>query len=270
MNTKEIVIKNFNDRSFRIDYYGLTKNDGLLLQQKPLLLVFPGGAFCKLARREGEPVCFAYGSRGYNTAIVKYNLLQDEGSVYPDAALSGLSAIKYFRDNSEEYGINPDKIIAIGFSAGAHVVSVMDMMSQSKEYQNKFYFHKDEVKLNAVILGYPLIDFNQALINLNKAKILDDSKLINIATSVTPRTAPTFIFQSVDDPILSINNTFEYITALKDNDVKFEAHIFDKGGHGYSLSYPELKEKYEIKYGFNPRLHAWFDLSLSWLKDVLG
>lgn len=39
--------------------------------------------------------------------------------------------------------------------------------------------------------------------------------LLDTALGVTPETPPTFIFQAVDDPVVLIDNTIEYITALR-------------------------------------------------------
>ena len=88
--------------------------------------------------------------------------------------------------------------------------------------------------------------------------------LLDTAVGVTPQTPPTFIFQAVDDPVVLIDNTIEYITALRKNRVRFEAHLFNKGGHGFSLATPELATK-ERK--ADAHLAHWFELSLEWLKD---
>ena len=88
--------------------------------------------------------------------------------------------------------------------------------------------------------------------------------LLDTALGVTPETPPTFIFQAVDDPVVLIDNTIEYITALRKNRVYFEAHLFNKGGHGFSLATPELATA-ERK--ADPHLAHWFELSLEWLKD---
>lgn len=269
MTFKKIELSNFNGRKFEIDYYGLMNNDSLLIKKRPLILVFPGGGFVKLAGRESEPICFAYGNRGFDSAVVRYNVASDGGKIYPDAALSGLTAIKYFRNHAEELRIDTKKIVLIGFSAGAHVVTSINALANNVKFQKKYAYSSDEVKFSAMILGYPLIDLDQTNVKLlDYNQIADDKVFQNTSLSVDSNTPSTYIFQSVDDPILFVSNSLEYIEALKNNQVPFEAHLYNKGGHGYSLALPELKEKYEQKYGFYPRLNPWFDLSLSWLKTL--
>lgn len=266
MKVENLTLTNFNNREFKVTYYGLQDNPQLSLKKRPLMLVFPGGSFDHLSLREGEPVALAYAAHGFDTAIVSYNLTIDPGRIYPDAALSGLTAISYFRENSEKFGIDKEKITTIGFSAGGHVVSSMNVMAESEKWRKEYHLEHDEVAPTATILGYPLInikDIGFPLPPTANEKMPSEKDLLDTAIGVTPDTPPTFIFQAVDDPIVLIDNTIEYITALRKNRVPFEAHLFNKGGHGFSLATPELATA-ERK--ADSHLAHWFDLSLEWLK----
>lgn len=267
MKIENLTLTNFNGREFNVTYYSLQNNPQLLLKKRPLMLVFPGGSFNHLSLREGEPVALAYAAHGFDAAIVSYNLTTDPGRIYPDAALSGLTAVAYFRENSEKLGLAKDKITTIGFSAGGHVVSSMNVMAESQKWQSEYHFEHDKVLPNVTILGYPLINIKDIGFPLPpdaKEKMPSAKDLLDTAVGVTPQTPPTFIFQAVDDPVVLIDNTIEYITALRKNRVRFEAHLFNKGGHGFSLATPELATK-ERK--ADAHLAHWFELSLEWLKD---
>ena len=267
MKIENLTLENFNGRQFKVTYYGLQDNPQLLLKKRPLMLVFPGGSFDHLSLREGEPVALAYAAHGFDTAIVSYNLTTDPGRIYPDAALSGLTAISYFRENSEKLGIDKDKITTIGFSAGGHVASAMNVMAESTDWQSKYNFEHDKVAPNATILGYPLINIKDIGFPLPPdadKKLPKEKDILDTALGVTTNTPPTFIFQAVDDQIVLIDNTIEYITALRKNRVRFEAHLFNKGGHGFSLSTDELATADRKA---SSHLAHWFELSLEWLRD---
>ncbi len=140
-------------------------------------------------------------------------------------------------------------------------------MAESQKWQSEYHFEHDKVSPNATILGYPLINIKDIGFPLPpdaKEKMSSAKDLLDTAVGVTPQTPPTFIFQAVDDPVVLIDNTIEYITALRKNRVRFEAHLFNKGGHGFSLATPELATK-ERK--ADAHLAHWFELSLEWLKD---
>ena len=230
MKIENLTLTNFNGREFHVTYYSLQDNPQLLLKKRPLMLIFPGGSFNHLSLREGEPVALAYAAHGFDAAIVSYNLTTDPGRIYPDAALSGLTAVAYFRENSEKLGLAKDKITTIGFSAGGHVVSSMNVMAESQKWQSEYHFEHDKVSPNATILGYPLINIKDIGFPLPldaKEKMPSAKDLLDTAVGVTPQTPPTFIFQAVDDPVVLIDNTIEYITALRKNRVRFEAHLFN-------------------------------------------
>lgn len=268
MEIQHLELTNFNNCKFKVDYYQLQKDPQLLVQKRPLMIIFPGGYFTHLSLREGEPIALAYATYGFDCAIVSYNLVTDPQPIYPDAALSGLTAVKYFRDNSEKLGIDPDKIVTIGFSAGGHVTSSVNVMAESEKWQKEFNFEHDEVAPNATILGYPLIDITKIGMKLTSeemAYLPKDPELLNTAKGVTKQTPPTFIFQTDDDPVVFVDNSIEYLTALRKNDVPFEAHLFDKGRHGYSLGLPDLESEGKA-WQVNPHVAHWFNLSIEWLR----
>lgn len=272
MDVRHLVLTNFNKRDFKVTYYGLEENPDLAMKKHPLILVFPGGSFNHLSLREGEPVALAYANKGFNSAVVSYNLIDDPGDIYPDAALSGLRAIQYFRENADRLGIDPEKIVTIGFSAGGNVVSVMNMMAESEKWQKEFKYSREEVAPNATILGYPLINFAKIGFKLNSAEKeeVDDAaerEFLDSAKGVTDQTPPTFIFQAYDDPTVLIDNSLEYMRALREHNIQFEAHIFDKGGHGFSLATPELAVEGR-PWVVDEHTAHWFKLSIEWLQHL--
>lgn len=270
MEIQELKLTNFNNREFNVTYYQLQKNPTLVMKKRPLMLIFPGGYFTHLSLREGEPVAMAYASYGFDCAIVSYNLLTDPGKIYPDAALSGLTALKYFRDHSAELGINPDQIVTIGFSAGGSVVSSMNVMAENPKWGKKYGFTHDEVAPNATILGYPLINIKEVSVPITpeaETKLPTDPEILNTALGVTKQTPPTFIFQADNDPVVYINNSIEYITALRKHNVPFEAHLFDHGRHGFSLARPDLEAEGK-SWQVNSHVAHWFKLSIEWLEDL--
>lgn len=111
MKIENLTLTNFNQRKFKLHTYFLDKNPKLRIDKRPLVVVIPGGSFDHLSVREGEPVALAYNSYGYNCVVMEYNLVQDEGKIYPDAALDVLTTIKYFRDHARKYQLDPQKLL---------------------------------------------------------------------------------------------------------------------------------------------------------------
>lgn len=267
MKTETLTLTNFNGRKFKIHTYITDHNPDLLMKKQGLIIVIPGGSFVHLSARESEPVALNYNARGYNCVVMEYNLIQDVGTIYPDAGLNVLTTVKYFREHSQEYNIDPEKIVTLGFSAGGHVASSANTMANFINYRQKYNFDADLVRPNATILGYPLIDLKKIGFPIPEDQMKDipnEPELRNTALGVTRETPATFIFQAWDDPIVLIGNSIEYIQALNEHHVSCEAHLFDHGKHGFSLARFETSQE---TYQDNPHAAHWFNLSLEWLND---
>lgn len=269
MKIENLTLTNFNQRKFKIHTYVLDPNPELVEQKRPLAIVVPGGSFNHLSKREGEPVALAFNNRGFNSVVMEYNLVQDEGKIYPDAGLDVLTTVKYFRDHAQDYQLDPNKILTIGFSAGGHVVSVANNMAVNKQYQEKYGFKKDAVIPNRTILGYPLINIKKIGFPIPEDqmdKMPEEKDLLNSALGVTRETPKTFIFQAWDDPVVLIDNSIEYLDALNKNKISTEAHLFGHDYHGFSLARHNVQTKGR-EWQENPHAAHWFNLAMEWLRN---
>lgn len=82
---------------------------------KGAVMVNPGGAFAYRSPAEGLPVAEEFSKLGYQCFVVNYRL---SPYTQEEAALDLARGIRYVRAHADDYGINPDNIATIGFSAG--------------------------------------------------------------------------------------------------------------------------------------------------------
>lgn len=90
-------------------------------QRRPVILICPGGAYRMTSDREAEAIAIRFMSMGYHTAVLRYSVAP---AVYPTALCQLASAVSILRKRSEEWLINPEQILVMGFSAGGHLVSL--------------------------------------------------------------------------------------------------------------------------------------------------
>jgi acetyl esterase/lipase len=211
---------------------------------RPAMLVLPGGAYYYTSDREAEPIAMAYLAEGYQAFVLRYSV--GAKAAWPNPLQDAEQALAYIRQHHERLGVDPGKIAAIGFSGGGHLAAALGTVGSQKP--------------NALVLCYPLI--------LDDLPLLLPTPVPNLAQAVTPATPPTFVFSTVADQLVPIEHSLRLMDALNKAKVPFESHIFMDGEHGLSLAKSHTSmgnEQY-----LNPPAATWFELSLNWLKKVLG
>jgi len=112
---KNIEYKNINGKSLQLDIYRPRNID----KAAPLLVFIHGGGWKSGKRSDYLVYLVAFAKKGYMTATVSYRLLKD--APYPACAEDITDAFLWLFKNGELYGYDPDRIAAIGGSAGSHL-----------------------------------------------------------------------------------------------------------------------------------------------------
>ena len=90
-----------------------------LAATRPLVLVVPGGGYEHVSAREADPVAVRFLAAGYHAAVLEYGVGEQARDYRPFRQIDG--ALALLRERAAEWGIQPDKIAACGFSAGGHL-----------------------------------------------------------------------------------------------------------------------------------------------------
>lgn len=205
---------------------------------RPAMLLCPGGAYAMCSDREAEPVAMHFLSMGINTFILRYSL--KENSVFPRPLNDAEEAFDFILNNAEKFNVDKSKTGVCGFSAGGHLAAALSVLGKRKP--------------SVAVLGYPCIteDICKGTVLYNDVPALDGL--------VTKDTPPTFVFAASDDTCVPIRSTLDLCSALSKNGVPFEAHIFEKGGHGFSTA-----DSITCNGNENPDAQKWVELCKSFL-----
>ncbi len=207
------------------------------------VIICPGGGYSILAfNHEGTNIGEWFAERGITAFVLKYRLPQTE--LFENAEIRPLEdvqeAMRYLRKNASKYNLNPEKIGVMGFSAGGHLAAMAankfnDIVGENKDLSIN-------LKPNFSILIYPVISFSDKIGHLGsrtnligKNPSIEKIDAYSMEKKVTSLTPPTFLIHAIDDNAVPIENSLEYLLALKKHNVKVEAHLFDNGGHGFSM-----------------------------------
>ena len=187
-------------------------------------VVFPGGAYHILAMDlEGTEVAEWLNSIGVSAAVVKYRVPRRAGREKHAAPLEDAQrALGLMRANAKEWGIDPNRIGVLGFSAGGHLAAALCATPQ-RTYSAVDDADKLSCRPDFSVLVYP-----------GYLTVKEDGDKVAADVNVTTNTPPTFLVMSQDDGV-RVENVLHYYLALKQAKVPSELHAYPTGGHGYGL-----------------------------------
>lgn len=208
------------------------------------VVVIHGGAWMGGQRQDMAALAQKISQRGMLAATVSYRLAPK--SVWPAMLDDVQTAVRYLRANAKKYNIDPKRIGAAGASAGGHLalmLGVRDTRDTGTPFYPKFSskvsavfdifgptdfndFPKDFDGMFALVLGKPR---SQAV-----AEIRDASPI----TFVDKHSAPVFIYQGMNDPLVNFNQSKKLEALYKKLGLKVEAVYLEGIGHEYKESDP--------------------------------
>lgn len=163
-------------RSYPLPPFENARLEGWILpsysgKPRKAMIVVPGGFYLYKSRRENDPVRLAWENLGYQTFLLDYSTIWTKNFVRdceeiinqpacpcPSQARQLLMSIKLLRQKADEFEIDPDQIFVTGFSAGGHVAALAGLLSNDEQKLNEWDLKKEEVKINGLVLCYPLLE----------------------------------------------------------------------------------------------------------------
>jgi len=233
--------------------------------ERPMVVICPGGGYRYKSVREAEPIAMRFLAAGMHAAVLQYST---EPSRYPTAALELAWCVRQCRVNAAKWHILPDAVFVAGFSAGGHVACTLSTLWQEDVFAHVL---GGDVPLrpDGQILSYPVVtmgEFAHAgsrenLLGADASKALIDA--LSLETRVTEQTAPAFIWHTVQDGSVPVENSMQYAMALRKCGVPFELHLYECGGHGLAACDATTATKPEQ---IVPDNAGWLDMAIRFIR----
>jgi acetyl esterase/lipase len=226
------------------------------------VVVCPGGGYGVLASdHEGKQVAEWLNSLGVSAFVLQYRL----GPRYhhPAPLQDAQRAIRMVRAHGQGWGVAPDRIGILGFSAGGHLASSAATHFDDGAPDSEDPVERVSSRPDFAVLCYPVISLTTVATHAGSRKNLlgeePDPALVWKLSSelqVTPRTPPTFLFHTDDDPAVPVENSLLFFQAMKRAGVPGELHVFAHGRHGVGLAPTD------------PSLSQWPGLCARWMEGL--
>lgn len=210
------------------------------------LVVVPGGGYCMCVPSEAGIIKDEFFGRGMNVLVLTYTTDITMSVPLGRQPLKDISrAVRFIRKNAEQFRIDPERIVICGFSAGGHLCSCLATHFAEIEDPDP-QLASISNRPSAAILSYPVITAGEythiwSIIALAGPEPSEaDKDFFSSEKNVTEDTSPCFIWQTREDDLVPVENSYLMAQALKEKGVPFAHYVFPNGRHGLSLPTAEF------------------------------
>jgi acetyl esterase/lipase len=235
------------------------KGDG---QERACVIVCPGGGYSYLSNDNEGAVIADYINKEWdlNAFVLQYRVAPyDYNAILTDV----LRAVRYVRYYAKDLGVDPEKIVVMGFSAGGHLAC----MAAEKFDDGKVGDAIDHVssRPDAAILCYPVITLFESYKHAGSAdRFLGASKDSEVLAkffsgekAVREDMPPVFVVHSKKDGTVNYQNSQALANAMTAIGASCTLKLYEQGGHGFGLALNSTKDSAK-----------WKDDCLAWLKEL--
>ena len=219
---------------------------------RPCVVIFPGGGYHVHAPHENEPFRGFFHGLGYHAAVVLY---RTQFTPKPRPLGKGPfqdaeRAMHLLHEKAGSWQVDTGRIAVIGFSAGAHLAATLSVHAVGT------------ARPSASILCYGVLLSGQHAHRGSVETLCgpgDPGKLeefFNLPARVSKDTPPMFLWHTVEDAVVPVENSLEMSLALARHKIPHSLHVFPRGHHGLGLAE-----------GI-PMASAWSGLCAEWLREL--
>ena len=216
------------------------------------VVVCPGGGYGILAmNHEGHDVARWLNDQGIAAIVLKYRHYPYR---HPVPMHDAQRAMRLVRHHAEQWGIDPERVGIMGFSAGGHLASTVATHHDRGDPDHDDPVERQSCRPDFAILVYPVIAtigehaHRGSRHNLLGRDATDEQAAeLNNHEHVDAQTPPTFLAHARDDGAVPLANSEMFLLALEEAGVAGELAVQERGGHGFGLGDVHAEEGWPMK-----------------------
>ncbi|MDR1225315.1 MAG: alpha/beta hydrolase [Prevotellaceae bacterium] len=229
------------------------------------VIICPGGSYYWLdMSNEGFEVAQYLNAKGVTAFVLHYRTARRH--VHHPVMIQDLQrAMQIVKENAENYGINPEKIGVMGFSAGGHLAG-----TQAEYFDTDFIGGGKKnftpVKPYFAAMIYPVVSMaNEEIVHKKSRKNLLEkgyspelAGMMSLEKNVREDMPPIFLLHCTGDKTVDYRNSVAFDKALTEKNVRHRFFLLDEYGHwGHGFGIQP-----------NGKATGWIDEFLKWLKTI--
>ena len=257
-----------------LETFFLEVTDSFTVQERPLVLVCPGGGYSHTSDRDAEIVAMQFNAMGYHTAVLRYSCAP---AVFPTALLELSRAMAYIREHAAEMRIDTERIAVLGFSAGGHLAASLAVFWNTEWFakireENGLRLAAEQIRPNGLILCYPVITSGEYAHRGSFDDLLGEERRsdpfwlekMSLEKQDLKDVPPVFMWHTSYDNAVPLENSLYFVTELVRARKPVEYHIFPGDVHGMSLADWRTRSDKRI---MDTTAVQWVGLAHEWLEE---
>lgn len=210
----------------------------------PVVICWFGGAFWGSDRTQLANVAAFFAAHGFAAVTPGYFLGTRDGSraAWPNAVFDAKAAVRFVRANAKDLKVDPDRIVALGYSSGAYLAMMVGFTPNLPELEGSGGALTESSKVSAVIEIAGVCD-RRRTVGLPLAllgKGFEDKHDLRVASSpiiyVSPNTVPVYILHGRFDSVVDVSSATQLAAALEAAHVPHELHLVDTDHFPFSAA----------------------------------
>ena len=230
------------------------------------VMITPGGGYRWVVMdKEGYEIGRWLAARGYTCFVLFYRLPGEGWASGPNVTLMDTQrAMRVIRARATEFGVDPERVAAMGFSAGGHACA--DLAARFAQTVHQPQDSIDTLSARPMLAApiYPVISMRAPdahagsrtqMLGPNPTQAMEDAHSPHL--HIPQDAPPHFILHAEDDASVPVNNALLLRAALVARGIPVETHLFTHGGHGFGLTRAAGKP-----------VEVWPELFLKWARSM--
>lgn len=224
----------------------------------PAVVVFYGGAWRTGNKRANRPVLAEFARRGFVAVSPQYRHCPADR--FPAQVHDAKAAVRWLRSHAAEYRVDPDRIGAMGYSAGAHLALMLGTTGPADGLEGDERPDAPSSRVSAVVNYFGPTDLAATDISPASKFLVrdflgkdagDDPKLAALASPLAHLDrddAPTLSFHGTEDAVVPVTQAVRLSAAMGRSGVAGRTELLSGLGHGWAG--PPMARTMEATYEF--------------------
>jgi acetyl esterase/lipase len=227
------------------------------------VLVCGGGGYFRIQLwKESTPIAQWLQQRGFTVFELLYRLPND-GWEASAPFIDAQRAMRIIRTKATEFGLDPNQIGVMGFSAGGHLAGFTAYQPERQLYAGSDTYEKVSARPDFAVLLFPVVSLRKPYdTTRTRREIVGENPSTeaeiawSLDTYASADAPPTIIFASADDKTTLPGHGIMLFEKLNAAGASAELHLFRDGGHGWGLGLP------------NQVLSQWPTMFINWFDSL--